>query len=226
MQGSLAELEARAYKLVEKAEKIAPGRVLVPPFFGIEDNQLFVSRLNLVAAGAAVKHRARERPYVPHDGRLGPDALRPVSEIPKPTGMRLRVDLERLHQLLPGLVLTSWEDPELSPRELQSLATKRSDTTGRPLKIDDKMAVEIFSAVDFIMVSDPSTYHANGAHPKTVWCPSQRELFPRFGVSERTISACSIGHRRGGLTGAQSSSSTPRNTDFTARAVVVGVPCS
>jgi hypothetical protein len=87
-------------------------------------------------------------------------------------------EFARLRKLTLGVPLATVESPFLSEDERHSLATKRTGKAGPPHKVDEKMAVEIFSMVEMIFFGDSG---------RVRWDPSLRELARQFPVSYVTI---------------------------------------
>jgi hypothetical protein len=170
------KLHAKTAAFRKEVEQVAPGRTVLGVFDGVELGQLWgCPRKTLVGAGAFA---------VLHDGILvAPDLSRfgrplAYSRTNNRDATMGPADLARLRELTQGVVLATLEDPLLSEDARHSLATRRTGKAGRPVVIDNKVAIQIFEAVEDIYIDESG---------RARWGASLREVANRFHVDYTTI---------------------------------------
>ncbi len=170
------KLHAKTAAFAKDVEPAAAGRTVLAVFDGVELGHLWgCARKKLVEAGEFTRRHLGIL-VAPDLSRFG----RPLV-YSRTTNRNARMgpaDYARLRELTKGVVLATLEDPLLTEDERHSLATKRTGKAGRPVVIDNKMAIQIFEAVEEIYLDESG---------RARWGASLREVANHFHVDHTTI---------------------------------------
>jgi hypothetical protein len=167
-------LEEKTQAIADIVRMLAPGKLkrivraiedgrLRYPRPGLKDAATYAKQHNCILVAGDLSRLIRAQSY----SRTTNRNAWPASE-----------EFARLRKLTLYVPVATVEDPLLTEDERHSLATKRTGKAGPPHKVDEKMAVEIFSIVEMIFFGDSG---------RVRWDPSLRALAKAFHVSHATI---------------------------------------